>query len=246
MTDSANQSNQKKSKKFVPEVTTTLRRDYVKVPNVIKDSSGILINGKRIKSLLFTTDIAIVLNNNADAVLAVYPFTPHPAIIEAITATSNIPVLAGVGGGMTQGKRSGNMALFAEAHGCQAVVLNSPTPIETISYVNEIIDIPIIKTVVSEYTDIQENIGAGVDIVSVSGAAKTAQIVRAIRQKYPELPIIATGGPTEADIRETIAAGANAITYTPPSNGELFSKKMKKYRKIEKDDYMSQEAETTE
>lgn len=112
MTDSTNQSNQKKSKKFVPEVTTTLRRDYVKVPNVIKDSSGILINGKRIKSLLFTTDIAIVLNNNADAVLAVYPFTPHPAIIEAITATSNIPVLAGVGGGMTQGKRSGNMALF--------------------------------------------------------------------------------------------------------------------------------------
>lgn len=246
MTDSANQSNQKKSKKFVPEVTTTLRRDYVKVPNVIKDSSGILINGKRIKSLLFTTDIAIVLNNNADAVLAVYPFTPHPAIIEAITATSNIPVLAGVGGGMTQGKRSGNMALFAEAHGCQAVVLNSPTPIETISYVNEIIDIPIIKTVVSEYTDIQENIDAGVDIVSVSGQRrqlKSSERFAKSIQNYLSLQQVL---PTEADIRETIAAGANAITYTPPSNGELFSKKMKKYRKIEKDDYMSQEAETTE
>lgn len=224
-------------KKFVPEVVTTLRQDYVKVPNVIKDSSGIVINGKRIKSLLFTTDISIILNNNADAVLAVYPFTPHPAIIQAITSTSNIPVLAGVGGGLTQGRRSANMALFAEAHGCQAVVLNSPTPIETIRYINDVIDIPMIKTVVSEYTDIQANLDAGVDILSVSGASKTSKIVRAIRKDYPTLPIIATGGPTEKDIKDTIEAGANAITYTPPSNGELFSQKMKKYRQIEKDDY---------
>jgi hypothetical protein len=31
---------------------------------------------------------------------------------------------------------------------------------------------------------------------------------------------------------ETIEAGANAITYTPPSNGELFARTMKKYREI--------------
>ena len=35
---------------------------------------------------------------------------------------------------------------------------------------------------------------------------------------------------------ETIEAGANAITYTPPSNGELFSKKMQHYREMEKPD----------
>ncbi|MBX4248011.1 hydrolase, partial [Enterococcus lactis] len=29
-------------------------------------------------------------------------------------------------------------------------------------------------------------------------------------------------------------AGANAITYTPPSSGELFSRKMEKYRETEK------------
>ena len=32
---------------------------------------------------------------------------------------------------------------------------------------------------------------------------------------------------------ETIAAGANAITYTPPTNGELFRVKMEHYREIE-------------
>ena len=54
---------------------------------------------------------------------------------------------------------------------------------------------------------------------------ETAKVVRAIREIYPKIPIIATGGPTEESIAETIEAGANAITYTPPSNGELFSKK---------------------
>jgi hypothetical protein len=53
---------------------------------------------------------------------------------------------------------------------------------------------------------------------------------------YPDLPIIATGGPDEETIEATITAGANAITYTPPSNGVLFSKKMEKYRKMEYDE----------
>jgi hypothetical protein len=47
----------------------------------------------------------------------------------------------------------------------------------------------------------------------------------------PQVPIIATGGPTEETIMATIRAGANAITYSPPSNGALFAAIMEKYRK---------------
>ena len=85
-------------------------------------------------------------------------------------------------------------------------------------------------TVVSEHTDVAGRIAAGADIINVSGAAKTAQIVKKIRETYPDIPLIATGGPTEESIEATIAAGANAITYTPPSNGELFAVSMRKYR----------------
>lgn len=223
------------NKKEVPVVETNLRKDYIAVPDVIRNASGINVNGKRFKAMMFTTDISIIMNNNADAIMAVYPFTPHPAIIQAITSVSTIPVLAGVGGGTTQGPRSANMALFAEAHGCLAVVVNAPTPIETIEAINEVIDIPIIMTIVSEYTDIDDRLAAGIDILNISNAANTAELVREIRSKYPKLPIIATGGPTEESIKETIEAGANAITYTPPSNGKLFSKKMDRYRKKEKD-----------
>lgn len=223
------------NKKEMPKITTNLRKDYVQVPEVIQEASGININGKSFRSLLFSTDIAIIMNNNADAVMAVYPFTPHPAIIESITAVSTIPVMAGVGGGTTQGTRSANMALFAESHGCQAVVINAPTPIETIEQINEVIDIPIIMTIVSEFTDIDERVEAGVDILNISGADKTDQIIRDIRKRYPDIPIIATGGSSDESIRRTIEAGANAITYTPPANGELFSEKMKKYREKEKE-----------
>lgn len=217
-------------KKGSPSITTDLRKHYVSVPEIIDTASGIIINGKRFRSLLFTTDIAIIMNNDADAVIAVYPFSPHPAIIQGITSVASMPVLAGVGGGITNGHRSANIALFAESHGCIGVVLNSPTPKETYYEVNRMVDIPIISTVVSEYTNIQEKLDAGVDILNVSGAAQTAHIVREIRKKFPKVPIIATGGPTDESIKETIEAGANAITYTPPSNGKLFSELMKKYR----------------
>ncbi|BAO06716.1 MULTISPECIES: hypothetical protein [Enterococcus] len=219
---------------FVPEIMTELRKDIVRVPEVIMEASGIKIFGKLIRSIIFTTDIAIIRNTNANAVIAVYPFTPHPAITKSIIEAADIPVFSGVGGGLTQGMRSAYMSLFAEAQGSLGVVLNGPTPVETVHDVCQVVDIPVISTVTSKYSEIDEKLAAGITIINISAGKDTADTVRFFREKYPELPIIATGGPTEESIKETIEAGANAITYTPPSSGELFSRKMDKYRKIEK------------
>lgn len=220
----------------MPKITTELRKDIVKVPKVIRQASGIQIFGKQIRSIIFTTDIAIIRNTNADAVIAVYPFTPHPAITKAIIEAADIPVFSGVGGGLTQGFRSSYMSMFAEAQGSIGVVLNGPTPLKTVEQVCKVIDIPVISTVTSKYTKIDEKLKLGVKVINISAGKKTAETVRYFRERYPELPIIATGGPTDESILETIAAGANAITYTPPSNGELFSKKMQHYREMEKPD----------
>ena len=224
------------AEQFIPEIMTELRKDIVKVPEVIMEASGIKIFGKLICSIIFTTDIAIVRNTNANAVIAVYPFTPHPAITKSIIEAADIPVFSVVGGGLTQGARSSYMSLFAEAQGSLGVVLNGPTPLETVQEVCQVVDIPVISTVTSKYTEIDEKIEAGITIINISAGKETAETVKYFRERYPKLPIIATGGPTEESIRETIEAGANAITYTPPSNGELFSRKMEKYRKIEKND----------
>ena len=78
--------------------------------------------------------------------------------------------------------------------------------------------------------DIKGRLDAGVAILNVSGAGRTVDIVRKIRQDYPKVPIIATGGPSDETILETIRAGANAITITPPTSADLFKIKMDKYR----------------
>lgn len=223
--------------KFIPNITTELRKDIVRVPEVINEASGIIIFGKKIRSIIFTTDIAIIRNTNANAVIAVYPFTPHPAITKSIIEAADIPVFSGVGGGLTHGTRANYMSLFAEAQGSIGVVLNGPTPIETIRAVCKVVDIPVVSTVTSQYTPIDEKIQAGIKIINISAGKKTSEVVRHFRDLYPELPIIATGGPTDESIRAVIEAGANAITYTPPSNGKLFSKKMEIYREKERLEY---------
>lgn len=215
----------------IPSVMSDLRQDIVQMPEVIKECSGIRIYGRRIRSILFTTDVSIIANHDADAILAVYPFTPIPAIIKSIMMVASVPVLAGVGGGLTTGVRSANMSLLSESEGAYAVVVNGPTTVETIEEINKVIDIPIIYTVVSDKSDIKSRIEAGVDILNVSCGVETPKVVEKIRKEYPDFPIMATGGPTEESIRQVIAAGANAITYTAPSNGELFKGKMEKYRK---------------
>lgn len=214
----------------IPCFEGNLRSHMISVPQCLRKASGIRIFGRKIKSLAFTTDVAIIRNINTDAIIAVYPFTPQPAITKAIMTAADMPVFVGVGGGVTKGARVIDLARDAEFVGAFGVVLNAPTENETIRQLKQILDIPVVITVVSEHTDVAGRIAAGADIINVSGAAKTAQIVKKIRESYPDIPLIATGGPTEESIEATIAAGANAITYTPPTNGELFAISMRKYR----------------
>ena len=208
----------------------TLRKFSLRVPEIIRECSGITVFGKRIKSLVFSTDVAIIRNVNADAVIAVYPFTPQPVITQSILQASDIPVFVGVGGGLTQGQRVLNLSNYAEMQGAMGVVLNAPTSNEVVHNVSQTVDIPTIVTVVREDEDIGARIEAGASVLNVSAAAKTPDIVRKIRAEYPDIPIIATGGPTDESIKATIDAGANAITWTPPSNGEIFKSIMAAYR----------------
>lgn len=222
--------------KQVPEIKGTLRNHMIELPSVIREASGIKIFGKRLKSFLFSTDVAVIRNTNADAIIAVYPFTPQPVITQALVMAADVPVFCGVGGGITTGKRVSNLALDAEFKGAMGVVVNNPTPNEVIQHIRDTIDIPIIVTVVSEYEDIRGRIESGATIINVSGAKNTANIVKKIRSMYPNFPIIATGGPNDETILETIKAGANAITYTPPSTAEILNEIMTNYREKYKND----------
>lgn len=208
----------------------TLRKFSLRVPEVIRECSGIVVFGKRIKSLVFSTDVAIIRNVNADAVIAVYPFTPQPIITQAILSASDIPVLVGVGGGLTSSTRVLNLSTNAEMQGALGIVLNAPISNDIVKSVSESIDIPTVVTVVRDDEDIKARIEAGASILNVSAASRTPEIIRKIRKDFKDIPIIATGGPTEDSIRKTIEAGANAITWTPPSNGDIFRSVMDAYR----------------
>lgn len=214
------------------EIKGYLRDFRIDVPEAIYECKGIKIFGRRIKSIVFSTDVSIIRNCNADAVIAVYPFTPQPVITQAVMLAADCPVFVGVGGGLTKGERVINLARHAEYQGATGVVLNAPTSNDTISQVANIVDLPIVITVVKE-DDIKSRLDAGAQILNVSAAAKTPELVANIRKKFPDVPIMATGGPTEESIKATIKAGADAITWTPPSNGEVFRDIMEAYRKGE-------------
>lgn len=217
------------SYKNTPYIQSSLRH-ILTMPKECYAASGIVINGRRIKSLVFTTDIAIIRNCDADAVFAVYPFTPQQAISNALIQASYIPVFCGVGGGTTKGVRTVGLAKDVESQGAMGVVLNAPITNLNLLAVSKSVDIPVIITVVSAETDIAQRLSAGASILNVAGGPDTPDIVASIRQNFPDIPIIASGGNTGPLIQKTIDAGANAITYTPPSTQELFKATMKKYR----------------
>ena len=217
-------------KKFVPVYEGELRKHSIQVPRCISECSGIRIFGRRIKSLVFSTDLAIIRNVNADAVFAVYPFTPQPVITQALLMASDLPVFVGVGGGLTTGKRVVNLAMYAEMQGATGVVVNAPTPGRILNRIRSSVDVPVVVTVANADTNYRHRIEDGAAILNVAAGAQTPEIVAEIRERFPDYPILATGGADDESIRATIRAGANAIIWTPPTSGELFRDVMKNYR----------------
>lgn len=220
----------------VPELASRLRGRSVILPEEIYQCSGIKILGTRIKSLIFTTDVAVIKNCNAQAVMCVYPFTPTLTITQAVLDVANMPVFVGVGGGLTTGQRMIALSLHAELLGAYGVVVNAPVELDMIREISHILDIPVVATIASKNDDYLAKVKAGANILNVSGGKETVDLVKTIRKDLgSEFPIIATGGNTPELILETIGAGANAITYTPPSSAEIFKTVMEHYRKVERD-----------
>lgn len=223
--------NEINTKPVAPTINSLLRQKHIlHIPSEANAASGIIINGRKIRTFVFTTDIAIIRNCDADAVFAVYPFTPQAAISDAIISSSYIPVFCGVGGGTTQGPRTVLLAKDVESQGAMGVILNSPITNQNLTAVSKSVDIPVIITVTNDSTDIDARLAAGASIINVAAGPNTPEVVRKIRSANPDVPIIASGGNTPETISRTIEAGANAITFTPPSTADLFSEVMEKYR----------------
>ena len=217
--------------KKIPEVVSPLRSSIIEMPDIIRKASGIVIYGKRIKSIVYSLDVSLIANTDADAILCVYPFTPNTQILNAVSLVAKAPILVGVGGGLTQGERSARLASHAEENNATAIVLNGPITVETTEMVRRYVDIPIIYTVIDKSRPLQPYIDAGVNIFNVSGGKDTVELVKWVREQYPDIPIIASGGKSDKSIEDTINAGANAITYTAYGMMEqYFHEKMETYR----------------
>lgn len=217
--------------KKIPEVVSPLRSSIIAMPDIIRKASGIVIYGKRIKSIVYSLDVSLIANTDADAILCVYPFTPNTQILNAVSLVAKAPILVGVGGGLTQGERSARLASHAEENNATAIVLNGPVTVETTEMVRRYVDIPIIYTVIDKSRPLQPYIDAGVNIFNVSGGKDTVELVKWVREQYPDIPIIASGGKSDKSIEDTINAGANAITYTAYGMMEqYFHEKMETYR----------------
>ena len=152
-----------KNDKERPSLQSKFRTDLILTPDAIRRASGIIINGRRYKSFLFSSDVATIMYTD-------------PSIIKALSLVAPSPLVAGVGGGVTQGPRSAMIATFADAYGCMAVVLNAAAGVETVRAVRDSIDIPIIYTVISDYQELDDHIEAGASIFNISGGKDTVKI----------------------------------------------------------------------
>lgn len=200
------------------------------IPEAIEESSGLQVGDNLIRSILLTTDLSFIQSLNADSIMAVHPFEKSAQLDKVIVDFSNRPVFCDIGGGLLYERKTVEAAKKSFNAGAAAVVISKPTPAEVISNIRSEIDGPIIYTVMFDAESIPELSSAGVDIFNVATGEHTAETVSYISSLVPEMPIMASGGPHDSTIRETIRSGANAIVFNPPTATEILRSFFDEYR----------------
>lgn len=198
------------------EYESKLRYLIISVPEVTREAPGIRIFGRTLRSFLFTTDVALIKNTNADAIMAVYPFTPQPSINQAIMSTADVPVMCSVGGEEKSDERVIHLALETEFRGAVGAVLSPAVDNDVIAKIKKRVDIPVVVTVVSEKEDIERRIESGADILNVSGAGDTCRI---IEEYETNIPIFRSsrlaGRRTIPSVKRLTAAPMRSLTHRP-------------------------------
>lgn len=211
----------------------SLPKKQAKIPtpkHITQNCKGLELQKNKIKTILYSTDLALIENNDADALLAVYPFPPSIQIIKTLIEFSNRPVICGIGGGMTQGEHAIEIAIQAQKYGAAAVIVNQPFKNEDIAKLKQQVSIPIISSVSTLNFDFDQRIQAGVSCFNVTGGPNTVAIVEHLQRNYPDFPIISTGGKTFDSLHSIVNKKISAVILTPPSNAELFRSIMDTYR----------------
>ena len=108
--------------------------------------------------------------------------------------------------------------------------MNAPTSNDVLRQVSRLVDIPAIVTVVNDRTDFQTRAEAGADIFNAAAVSDTPELVRKIRKDLPDFPLIASDNSIGGLVRETVQAGADAISRMTPPTADLFREPMAAYR----------------
>lgn len=201
------------------------------VPRAAQLAEGIMLGGKRVRSLVFSTDLAVICNCDADAVLAVYPFVCQKAIIHGLLAVPDRPVITGVGGSLTPPEKSIRYAAYAHEQGLAGVVVNMTFSVDALRTIARDAGVPLVLTIGELNDEARRRIEAGASVLNVAAGKRTEEVVADVRAAYPEFPLMASGGPTEKTAAATIAAGAQAVSWTPPNIQDLEHALMKRTRK---------------
>ena len=190
-----------------------LRKAPLRVPDNYEECSGFTLFGRRIRTLLYSTDVAAIRNSNADAIFAVYPFTAQPAITQALLTVAEAPLFVGVGGGTTTGRRAAELAAVSEMQGAAGVVLNSPATPEMVAQVSSTVDIPVIATITRFDNEAAEKIQIPAEIEKRNQAGRTAiwekgYSLSCLTARESAMSRTRTGSATQAAIRSAPAYGA--------------------------------------
>ena len=156
--------------------------------------------------------------------------TAQPAITQALLTVAEAPLFVGVGGGTTTGRRAAELAAVSEMQGAAGVVLNSPATPDMVAQVVSTVDIPVVASITRFDEVTRQKVEAGARIINVAAGRRTPDVVQQIRQRHPSIPLLASGGSTDESMAETIVAGANALTWTPPNAQEMQRSMMMRYR----------------
>lgn len=205
------------------------------IPEVINEECrGIQLGNHHIRSILLTTDLSYILNLNADAIMVVNPFNKSDVVNRVIIEHSPKPVICDVGGGFLKERSTIELAKKSFEAGAAAVLISKPTSADTIRNMRKEISGTLIYTMMYQEEPIEDLAEAGVDIFNISTGVSTAETVEIVRNKIPETPIMANGGPYDSTIYETIEMGANAIVINPPTATEMLRTIFDSYR-VKKD-----------
>ncbi|HCE57576.1 MAG TPA: hypothetical protein DER09_07120 [Prolixibacteraceae bacterium] len=184
-------------------------------PKLLSSPEGFKLNGKLVRTVLFSCDEYEISKTDADAILSHFYFIPGNEKLKRILSIPEKPAIISIDYAFITTSGVLSLAKKLESFGAAGLYAGRKFPVDMLNKICSECTLPVFAASDADIGEITSKINAGAYALCISGKDISTELIRLLHQSFPGNPVLAMCNKSEKQMQNSVISGIDAVIFQP-------------------------------